>query len=341
MNGLLPETSPPHRGHAATEAWVDLLKTLADPIRLRLIRLLEQQVHHGLSVGELADVLKLPQSTVSRHLKTLTDARLAAVRREGTSMLYRLAEDATHNGIRQLRALSKPYLDHDPHAKTDAQRLALVLRQRDASREKFFGKAAPEWDHIRAQWFGNTFHLEAMLALLNPAWTVADLGTGTGAMLPLIAPHVARVIAVDPTPAMLKAARSRVRAQRLDNIDLRQGSIEDLPIDSASVDVALLALVLHHVVSPPAGLKEARRILKPGGILLIVDLQPHNVDLFRDNMQHRWMGFSQEQLTAWLADAGFTEPRWHPLPAQSGRSKENATPIPDLFALRAQVPTAV
>ena len=343
MNGSLPQTisTPPAIDGAA--AWVELLRTLADPIRLRIIRLLES--HTGLSVGELAAVLKLPQSTVSRHLKTLTDARMAEARREGTSMLYRLADAANANSLKQLRGLSRQHLDHDPLARTDAQRLAHVLRQRNDAREKFFGKAAPEWDQIRAQWFGSTFHLEAMLALLNPAWTVADLGTGTGAMLPLLAPHVKQVIAVDPTPAMLKAAKSRIRDQHLTNVDLRPGTLEALPIDSASLDLALLTLVLHHIINPELALKEIRRTLKPclkeggGGVLLIVDLQPHAVDLFRDKMHHRWMGFSQPQLTSWLTAAGFTHLRWHALPSQTPRSRENGTPttpVPDLFALRAE-----
>ncbi len=337
MNGSLPQTIAPVSQAEGAASWVDLLKTLADPIRLRIIRLLES--HAGLSVGELATVLKLPQSTVSRHLKTLTDAAIAEARREGTSMLYRLADAAGTNSLKQLRSLSRQHLDHDPLARTDAQRLAHVLRQRDDAREKFFGKAAPEWDHIRAQWFGSTFHLEAMLALLNPAWTVADLGTGTGAMLPLLAPHVKQVIAVDPTPAMLKAARGRIRDQHLANVDLRPGTLESLPIDAASVDVALITLVLHHIVEPPAALREVRRILKPAGVLLIVDLQPHAVELFRDKMHHRWMGFSQPQLAAWLTEADFTNLRWHALPSQTPRSKESGVPtapIPDLFALRAE-----
>jgi len=326
--------------HPGAEAWVELLRTLADPIRLRTLRLLEHQVHHGLSVGELAAVLKLPQSTVSRHLKTLTDAGLAAVRRDGTSMFYRLSEAATHNSIRQLRGLSKQYLDHDPAARTDAQRLSHILRQRDQDPAHFFGKAAPEWDQIRAQWFGDTFHLEAMLALLSPAWTVADLGTGTGAMLPLLSPHVARVIGVDPTPAMLKAAQARVRQHRLENVDLQRGAIEDLPLPTATVDVALLTLVLHHIAEPLIGLREARRVLKPGGILLIVDLQPHDVELFRTKTHHRWMGFNRPQLEAWLADADFAHTRWHALPSRTARSKDEGIPVPDLFAMRAQTRNA-
>ena len=313
-----------------------MLRTLADPIRLRLVRLLEQQVHHGLSVGELADILKLPQSTVSRHLKTLLDSHLAAATREGTSMLYRLSESATQNSTKQLRLIARQYLDHDALAKADAQRLMHVLRQRQSESEKFFGKAAAQWDQIRREWFGATFHLEAMLALLNPEWVMADLGTGTGAMLPLISPHVKKVIAVDTSAAMLKGARGRVQECGLLNIELRQGSLEDLPIEKHALDVALVSLVLHHTIDPTIALREIRRCLRPGGVLVIVDLQPHDVALFRDQMGHRWMGFSESQLRAWLGEAGFAAIRWHALPAKEGRSKENAVAVPDLFVLRAE-----
>jgi ubiquinone/menaquinone biosynthesis C-methylase UbiE/DNA-binding transcriptional ArsR family regulator len=342
MNGSLPTTRNGHRAldHSnGSLPFIELLRTMADPVRLRIVRLLEQPVHHGLSVGELAAILKLPQSTMSRHLKTLTDASLAAVKREGTSMVYRLSDEAANGQIKQLRLLARQHLDADALAKADVHRLAAILRRRQNAGEKFFGKSAAQWDHIRRQWFGETFHLEAMLALLNPTWVVADLGTGTGAMLPLLAPHVGEVIAVDPSPAMLRGAKARVQDGNLKNVTLRQGTIEQLPIESATLDVALLSLVMHHIVDPAAALREIRRTLKSGksrGVLLIVDLQPHAVEMFRTDMGHRWMGFSESQLRDWLAAAGFADVRWHSLPAKAGRSKEEGTAVPDLFALRAE-----
>jgi DNA-binding transcriptional ArsR family regulator/SAM-dependent methyltransferase len=326
---------------------MELLRTLADPIRLRIVRLLEAtpQPHGGgwtvpgLSVGELAEILKLPQSTVSRHLKNLTDAGLADARRDGTSSYYRISAAGIHDASHQLRQIARTHLEDDPQAKTDAHRLAAVLQKRQPARgesDSFFGRHAPQWDQIRAQWFGDTFHLEGLLTLLNPAWTFADIGTGTGAMLPLLAPHVKNVIAVDPSTAMLKGARRRTEECGLTNVDIRQGAAEHLPIADASIDVALLALVLAYTVDPALALREVRRVLKPGGLILIMDLQPHTADLFRERLNHRHMGFSQEQLTQWLSDAGFGAIRWHPLSPAKGRSKEAATPIPDLFALRAE-----
>lgn len=335
MNGYLPEQTSPTA--AGAEQFIGILAAFTDPIRLRILRLLEQQPQTGLTVGELADVLKLPQSTVSRHLKTLVESQLALPTRDGTSMVYRLAPKSGENAARQLRDMAKGYLNQDPVAASDAQRLQHVLRQREEATAKFFGKTAPQWDQIRREWFGETFHLEGMLSLLDPDWIVADLGTGTGAMLPLIAPHVAHVIAVDPSQAMLKNARQRIKEQSLANVEVRQGTLEHLPMEDHSADVALITLVLHHVVNPPAAFAEVKRILRPGGILLIVDLQPHSVEMFKEKMEHRWMGFSHEQLSAWLSAAGFIKIRWHALPAQTARSKENQTPVPDLFSLRAEV----
>ncbi|MGN6367105.1 MAG: ArsR/SmtB family transcription factor [Phycisphaerae bacterium] len=345
MNGSLPETTS-KTGNAGD--FIELLRTLADPIRLRMLRLLETQPHNGnggLSVGELGEILKLPQSTVSRHLKTLTEAHLADARREGTSMFYRLSENTNGNSgaIRQLRTLAKAHLENDALAKTDTQRLAAVLRKREAGSgaESFFGKNAPHWDQLRAQWFGDTFHLEALLALMNPAWVVADIGTGTGAMLPLLAPHVRQVIAVDPSPAMLKNAKARARDLNLENIDFRIGAVEALPVEKGTVDVALLALVLAYTSDPGGALREVQRILKPGAVVLIVDLQPHSVEMFREKLSHRWMGFSQEKLMQWLEGAGFGAIRWHALPAKAARSeKANGTPVPDLFAVRAEAGVA-
>jgi SAM-dependent methyltransferase/DNA-binding transcriptional ArsR family regulator len=292
----------------------------------------------GLSVGELAEILKLPQSTVSRHLKTLGDAQLIHARRDGTSTFYSLSDDA--GAGRQLRELANGHLEHDGIAKADAQRLSAVLRKRESradSADAFFGKHAPYWDELRAQWFGETFHLEGLLALLNPAWTVADIGTGTGAMLPLLSPHVQKVIAVDPSAAMLKGARTRIGNCSLTNVDLRQGAAEHLPLDLGVADVALLSLVLTYTPEPLRVLQEVRRILRAGGVVLILDLQPHEVQLFHEKLNHVHMGFSQEQLAAWLRQAGFGAIRWHPLSPRQARSKESATPIPDLFALRAEV----
>jgi ArsR family transcriptional regulator len=121
-------------------------------------------------------------------------------------------------------------------------------------------------------------------------------------------------------------------------VDLRQGAAEHLPIEAGTVDVALLALVLAYTEDPAAVLKEVRRVLKPGGLVLVIDLQPHEVELFREKLNHRWMGFSREALSGWLAAAGFGGVRWHPLSPRQARAKDGGggMAVPDLFVLRAE-----
>lgn len=318
--------------------WVKLLRTLADPMRLRMLRLLERTGTDGLRIGELAVAMKLPQSTVSRHMKALVDAGITEGRRDGTSMLYRISNAAENAISRQLRVMVKHQLLTDEQLTTDASRLKQALQDRQNLRVDFFGAAAPQWDAIRSQWFGDTFHMEAMLALLNPQWTVGDLGAGTGTAFGLIAPHVKKIIAVEPSPQMVKAARNRIRMAQLDNVELLSGSLEDLPIADQALDAALTILVLHHVVRIPAALTQIQRALKPGGVALIVDLLPHTVEIFREKMGHRWMGFAPDELAQQLTIAGFKDIRRHTLPSRKSRSPESRWAVPDLFVLRAVRP---
>ncbi|NNM88670.1 MAG: metalloregulator ArsR/SmtB family transcription factor [Phycisphaerae bacterium] len=315
---------------------METLRTLADPMRCRMIRLLEHAAGPGLRVGELAEALKLPQSTVSRHIKTLVEAGAVDGRRDGTSMLYRLAPLTGPSPIRQLRALARDYLSQDEQVHADEQRLLRVLQQRQ--NPDFFNASAPEWDTIRTQWFGESFHLEAMLAALDPNWLVGDLGAGTGTMAALLAPHVRQVIAVEPSAAMLRAAKSRIKTLEMKNVTLLPGRLEALPPEVQALDMALVSLVLHHLEDVTGALGDIFRVLKPGGFLLIVDLMPHDVEMFKEKMGHRWMGFAPGQMTEMLSRAGFVNIRRHTLTARKARSRQDRTAVPDLFVMRATRP---
>jgi ArsR family transcriptional regulator len=188
---------------------------------------------------------------------------------------------------------------------------AILARRRSAS-EAFFSSAAGQWDSLRDELFGNRAHLAALPALFDPSWSVGDLGCGTGQLAALVAPHVARVTAIDAARGMLTAARKRLAS--FDNVDVRQGTLESLPIESSSLDVAMLFLVLHYAAEPSRVLSEAARVLKPAGRLLVVDMLPHDRSEYRDRMGHVWQGFGETQINEWVAGAGLGAVKYHPLP---------------------------
>ena len=302
----------------------DRLTALADPTRSRLLLLLDR---HELTVGELCSALQLPQSTVSRHLKTLADEGWVVARAEGTSRRYTMPGSALDAGARRLWHLVRDQVSVTPSARHDITRAERIVHERRTTSQSFFSTRAGQWDKLRSDLYGSSADLTPLAALLEPTWTVGDLGCGTGQTTAALAPFVGKVIAVDESSAMLGAARKRLDAR--DNVELRSGSLEDLPIDDASLDAAVLSLVLHFVVDPARVIAEAARVLRPGGRLLLVDMLPHEREDYRATMGHLWLGFSEQQLTGWLEDAGFEQARIVPL------SPDPQAKGPGLFAARA------
>src|SRR5262245_7481057 len=319
-----------------SQSLLESFSVLADPTRCRMLWLLDEQ---ELTVSELCAILQLPQSTVSRHLKTLADADWVSSRRDGTSRYYAITPDAgtpatgqsreTPEGARgQIWALTRAQLADRPGVEQDRRRLARVLARRSETSQQFFATSAGQWDRLRADLFGSHFAMRALVGLLPAAWTVADLGCGTGALLQLLAPHVTRVVGIDASEEMLGAARARL--EHVTNVDLRHGTLESLPIDDRSVDAATMMLVLHHTAAPAAAMVEAARILRPGGRLLIVDMAPHDREEYRQQMGHVWLGFSDDQIKRLLTQSGFTSPRIEALPPGDD------TKGPALFAASAE-----
>nr|MBA3296578.1 metalloregulator ArsR/SmtB family transcription factor [Acidobacteriota bacterium] len=222
------------------------LSTLADATRSRMLLLLER---NELTVSELCAVLQLPQSTVSRHLKTLLDAGWVASRREATSRYYTLAPDRG-SAAHRLWALMREQVGSTAGADQDARRLKSVLGRRPSKSQEFFESAAGQWDKLREELYGRGSHLQALPALLEGAWAVGDLGCGTGQVAAALAPFVARVVAVDRSGEMLQSARMRL--QEFSNVEVRRGELEALPIGDGELDAATLLLVLHHIAEPSA-----------------------------------------------------------------------------------------
>jgi ArsR family transcriptional regulator len=282
---------------------------------------------HELTVGELCASLQLPQSTVSRHLRVLSDEGWVSARGEGTSRFYNADFDTLDAGARDLWMIVREQLGTSLGITTDQRRAESVLAKRKARVRQFFDSAAGTWDDLRAQLVGDRSDLLALLDLFDDSWVVGDLGCGTGHISEALAPSVARVIAIDESGPMLAAARARLA--ELANVEMREGHIESLPLEDGSLDVAILFLVAHFITDPARAMQEVRRVLKRGGRLLIVDLLPHDrEDLAAQG--HIWQGFSEEQISNWLGSAGFTHSRYRPMAQTNDRT-------PGLFVATARL----
>jgi ubiquinone/menaquinone biosynthesis C-methylase UbiE/DNA-binding transcriptional ArsR family regulator len=288
---------------------LDVFSALADATRCRMLLLVDA---HELTVSELCAVLQLPQSTVSRHLKTLADAGWVSSRRDGTSRYYAISLDGART---QIWELTRAEWQGRPGVEQDARRLAHVLAGRSETSQRFFASAAGEWDRLREELFGHDVSFHALLGLLPDTWTVGDLGCGTGGTVSLLARSVRQVVGVDASEEMLATARRRTSG--LPNVDLRRGSLENVPLESAFLDAATMMLVLHHLPAPGLALAEAARVLKPGGRLLIVDMAPHEHEEYRQQMGHVWLGFSEDQMRKLVEGAGLNLARIDQLPAST------------------------
>ncbi len=317
-------------------SFLNHLGLLSDVTRCRLLRAAETD---ELTVGELCAVLELPQSTVSRHLKQLGDLGWVQLRKEGSRRFYRVDLEPLAARERRLWMLLRNELNEDDaDFRGDARRLQRVINKRRAASQSFFSSAASEWDRLRTDLFGERFDLLGLLGLLDPSWVIGDLGCGTGTIAATLAPFVSKVIAVDSSTEMLEVAGAALKNEA--NVDLRAGVLEHLPIEDATLDAGILFLVLQYTASPKAVLFEARRVLKPGAPLLVVDLMSHQDEELRVRMGHQRLGFSQESLAAEFARAGFDPMRWVEVPTQP-RTKTGGVTPPRLFSTSARAPETV
>ena len=291
-------------------AILEHMSALSDPTRCRMLLMLEK---HELTVSELCAVLQMPQSSVSRHLKTLADDDWVVSRRDGTSRFYSMVVEDLDPAARRLWPLIREQVSATSAAGQDDRRLRGILARRRAKSEEFFASVAGGWDRLRSELFGDTFFLWGVLGLIDPDLVVGDLGCGTGQLTETVAPYVKRVIAVDSSPDMLEAARQRVAGAT--NVDVRRGDLESLPLEAGELDAAMLSLVLHYSPSPARALAEIARALRTGGRVLVVDMLPHERQEYQQQMGHVWLGFSEKQMTRFLTGAGFGQVRFRMLPA--------------------------
>ncbi|MBW6512421.1 MAG: metalloregulator ArsR/SmtB family transcription factor [Desulfuromonadaceae bacterium] len=279
---------------------VKLFKSLADVTRLRLVAILAQG---EFTVSELTDILAMGQSRISRHLKILLDAGIVTVQRQGTWSYFRL--DGKNNYFQQLCPTILEYLATDGVHPADQQGITRILDERQRKSRDFFDHHAREWDRLAKEMIVADRYQGVLLEQLGQVETVVDVGVGTGSLLGDLSLRARQVIGIDHSPSMLNEARTRVENNQLVNVDLRLGEMTHLPVADHSADALILNMVLHHAPQPPTVFNELRRVLRPGGRVLIAELERHQLEWFRDRLADQWLGFTRQELTDWLQLAGY------------------------------------
>lgn len=286
----------------------DIFKALGDPTRLRIARLLGAM---ELAVGELAQVLGQSQPRVSRHVGILCDAGLAERRREGSWVFLRQSESRGPliEAVQHLLVLAET---QEPAfaalCEADRMKLAAIRDAREAAAESYFARHAGEWDDLRALHSADADVETRLAEALSeaPLGALLDIGTGTGRMAELFAPHADRIVALDKNLEMLRVARAKLQHLPTARIELVQGDFADLPFADASFDTVILHQVLHFATDPAPALAEAARVLRGGGRIGIVDFASHDHEELRTRHQHARLGFTDRQMAELLKGAGFT-----------------------------------
>ncbi len=281
------------------------LRAAGEPTRLRLLALCAQG---ELTVSELTQILGQSQPRISRHLKLLCDAGLLDRFPEGTWAFYRLAERGP--GLELSRALARLMAPEDrgddPNLSQDLARLAEVKRARQARAEAYFRANAAHWNEIRSLHVPEAEVERALLTAFTgrPIRQFLDIGTGTGRILELFKERAERGMGIDLSREMLAVARARLEDAGCSQFQVRHGDMYHLPFGPSSVDAISIHQVLHYADEPAAAIREAARVLAPGGRLAVVDFAPHQLESLRDEHAHRRLGFTHDEVAAWFVSAG-------------------------------------
>ncbi len=279
---------------------VKILRAAADPTRLRILLLLKAE---ELSVAELQEILVMGQSTISTHLSQLKHAGLVEDRRTGKSSFYSLVSSGA-TGV--LDGLLSQAEKETPEASNDRATMRAVVKKRQDKMRSFFDSMAGRMgkDYVPGKSWKSL--AEALLRLM-PRMTIADLGAGDGSFALLLSQRAARVIAVDSSAKMLEFGREQAVRNGIDNVEFRLGDMEEPPVEDATVDLVFFSQSLHHALHPERSVKQAARILRPGGRIAILDLVKHRFEEARELYADERLGFSEAELESMLTEAGFLD----------------------------------
>lgn len=280
---------------------VDMLKAVAELTRLRILALLSQA---DLSVSDITAILGQSQPRVSRHLKLLQEVCVVDRYQEGAWAYFRLSEDAVRMDI--VRFIMKRLAGDDALLDHDSGRLQQVKRRRQEEAAAYFSANAAQWDDLRLLHVPDGAVEKVLLRLIGdrPFQAMLDIGTGTGSLLRLFAPLYVRGIGIDINRDMLAVARANLEKAGISHALVRQGDVSALPVESGSFDLVTIYQVLHFLDEPQLAIREAARVLRPGGRLVIVDFAAHDLELLRSKYAHHRLGFTDAQITGWLEQAG-------------------------------------
>lgn len=290
---------------------VEALRSIGEPTRLRALALLE---HGELAVGEMVQIMGLSQPRLSRHMKFLTNAGLVERLPEGAWVFYRLPQSGEG---RALVEAILPFVDRsNPDFERDLQQLKGVRANREAAAEDYFNRSADNWDDVRGHHYPTDVIEATVLAMAGPRKFdfLIDLGTGTGRMLSLFADRAQRAEGIDLSHKMLTVARSNLEREGLSHTSVRHGDVTAPPYADETADLVIVHQVLHYLDSPERVISEASRILRPGGRLIIVDFEPHNLEFLRSQHAHRHLGLSDSEIESWANTAGLKPLEPHTCP---------------------------
>jgi len=281
---------------------VGALKAAGETTRLRLLALLAEGER---SVKDLTEILDQSQPRVSRHLRLLADAGLVARNAEGAWAYYRLSDDAPADLGRWL--VSRLDMSDTDRAR-DRQRLEAVRSAQQKQAAEYFAKVAGRWDELRRLHVPEEAVEAAILMAMKGRMVdlLIDLGTGTGRMLELLQGHYRRAIGLDSSREMIAVARAKLASAKVGHAQVRLGDIADLDQSIGRGDVVVIHQVLHYFDDPGRALAQARRLLRTGGEMLIVDFAPHDLEFLRTDHAHRRLGIAETQMQGWARAAGLS-----------------------------------
>lgn len=282
-----------------TVAW---MRAAGEPTRLRLLLLLDKI---DLTVSDLIVILDQSQPRISRHLKLLVEAGLAERFQEGAWAYFRTVDRGPAR--RFLNGVLKPVARDDAVVHGDELKLAEIRAARSNRAADYFAANAEGWGKIRSMHIAEDEVETAMLAMGLSAQptSLLDLGTGTGRILQLFAPHVERGVGIDTSYDMLAVARSALANDDIEHMQVRYGDVYKLG-QGERFDLIVLHQVLHFLEDPSLVLRLAKGRLARNGRLLAVDFAPHDFEILREDHAHRRLGMETNQIKRWLAVAGLS-----------------------------------